>query len=67
MNDGKYKLRFVPDGKETFGVTNDKLPCFADGEALPANSGEFKVANPVQLTTSADRFGPSSDAIVCYK
>ena len=30
--DGEYKIRLVPDGKETFNVKNDQLPCFADGE-----------------------------------
>ena len=34
LNDGQYKLRFVPDGKETFNVEGDKMPCFADGESL---------------------------------
>jgi hypothetical protein len=34
LNDGLYKLRLIPDGKETFNVGSDKMPCFSDGEAL---------------------------------
>ncbi len=62
LNDGKYKLRLVPEGKETFGVALDKMPCFADGQAIPGNSGEFKVVNPVILTSAPDPLPPNTSA-----
>ena len=46
LADGKYKLRLVPDGKETFNVPADKLPCFGDGESVPSVSATFKVFSP---------------------
>lgn len=34
LNDGPYKIRILPSGKETFGVKQDEMPCFSDGEVV---------------------------------
>jgi hypothetical protein len=38
LNDGPYKIRMVPEGKETYGIKQDEMPCFADGEVLVSDS-----------------------------
>ncbi|KAI9332293.1 hypothetical protein DFJ73DRAFT_855861 [Zopfochytrium polystomum] len=54
LADDAYKLRVVPDGKETLGKQQSDYPCFQDGDALPGTSGEFNVAT--------DRFPPKASA-----
>lgn len=46
LADGKYKIRLVPDGKETFNVPVDQQPCFSNGQAIPSVSAAFSVVNP---------------------
>lgn len=59
--DGKYKLRFVPDGKETFNVPADKLPCFSNGESVPFVTAQFSVSNSKgDLGVYPDPFSPNS-------
>lgn len=59
--DGKYKLRLVPDGKETYDVPANQLPCFADGESIPSVSATFKVYTPKTMTGEfPEKFPPSS-------
>lgn len=59
--DGVYKMRLVPDGKETFGVNAKNLPCFANGESVPSASAEFTISNPRgELNNYPDKFPPNS-------
>lgn len=59
--DGKYKLRFVPDGKETFKVPANELPCFANGESVPFVTAAFSVSNSKgDLGVYDDPYAPSS-------
>lgn len=60
MSDGRYKLRIIPESKETFNIPANLMPCFGDGDVLTANSAEFKVINPVPFGTSKDRFPPNA-------
>lgn len=61
LADGKYKIRLVPDGKETYNVRADALPCFADGEAIPSVSSSFSVANSAgEIGNYPDLFPPNS-------
>ena len=54
---GKYQIRLVPDGKETFNVPANQLPCFANGEAIPSVSAIFSVSNPSgDLANYPDRY-----------
>jgi len=58
--DGSYKLRFVPDGKETFNVPANKLPCFASGESIPFVTAEFRITNPSgNLGSYPDPYAPN--------
>lgn len=43
--DGQYKLRLVPDGKETFNIPANIQPCFANGECIPSVSASFTLSN----------------------
>ena len=68
LPDGSYKLRIVPDGKEIFNIGEKELPCFADGEANPGQSGIFRIINPKSITGYPDRFGPmngSAKSVAC--
>ena len=38
----------------------DKMPCFANGEPLPATSGQFKIVNSVPLLAYPDAFPPNT-------
>jgi hypothetical protein len=58
--DGAYKLRVVPDGKETANKKQDEYPCFADGEAMPGTSAEFRVTRSTVIFETKDRFPPTS-------
>lgn len=63
MADGKYKLRLVPDGKETFNVASNLQPCFENGESIPSVSAAFTVSNPKgDLANYPDQFPPNSAA-----
>ena len=46
LADGRYKIRLVPDGKETFNVKANEQPCFSNGESIPSVSAVFNVVNP---------------------
>lgn len=59
--DGKYKLRFVPDGKETFNVPANQLPCFSNGESVPFVTAQFSISNGQgDLGVYPDPYAPSS-------
>jgi hypothetical protein len=59
--DGKYKIRLVPDGKETYGVRADEQPCFDNGESIPSVSASFSISNPRgDLGNYPDPFPPNS-------
>ena len=45
LQDGKYKLMIVPDGKKVFGVPANEQPCFEAGESQPGQSALFQVYN----------------------
>lgn len=61
--DGKYKIRLVPDGKETWNIDPGKLPCFANGESIPSVSATFTVANPRNdIVDYPDRFPPNTSS-----
>lgn len=61
--DGKYKLRLVPDGKETFGVSAASLPCFENGEAIPSVSATFQVVSARgNIVEYPERF-PANDVV----
>ncbi|KAI9193158.1 uncharacterized protein BJ171DRAFT_412586, partial [Polychytrium aggregatum] len=62
--DGKYEVRLVPDGKETFNIPQDQMPCFSNGEALPAVSGAFSIQNPIYVSPTVDRFPPNTSHAV---
>jgi hypothetical protein len=58
---GRYKLRYVPDGKETFNIAADKLPCFENGESVPFVSATFSISNSRgDLGNYRDPFAPNS-------
>jgi hypothetical protein len=58
--DGKYKLRLVPDGKETYNVPANQQPCFADGEAIPSVSAAFSISNSQgELASYPDQYPPN--------
>ncbi|KAJ3111228.1 hypothetical protein HDU96_005885 [Phlyctochytrium bullatum] len=59
---GSYRVRVVPEGKETANRRVDDLPCFADGEALPGTSRAFKISRDFDLDPAKDRFPPKSGA-----
>lgn len=66
--DGNYKIRIVPNGKETFirpiDMLTKKQPCFEDGEAIPSVSSTFRLINPKESIDSSgsysSQFGPST-------
>jgi len=59
--DGKYKLRFVPEGKETFNIPANLLPCFANGESVPFVTAQFSVSNlKGDLGVYGDPYAPNS-------
>src|SRR6478609_7995112 len=63
--DGKYKLRFVPDGKETFNVPANNLPCFANGESVPFVTASFSVSNAKgDLGVYNDPYAPNASSRV---
>ncbi|KAJ3207890.1 hypothetical protein HDU67_007165 [Dinochytrium kinnereticum] len=65
--DGSYRLRVVPDGKETAGKKQDELPCFFDGDPLPGNSAIFKITRTFEFDGSKDRFPPSVSPASCMQ
>ena len=59
--DGKYKIRLVPDGKETFNVAANLQPCFENGASIPSVSASFSMSNPRgDLSNYPDQFPPNS-------
>ena len=59
--DGKYKIRLVPDGKETFDVPANLRPCTGNGETIPSVSASFTLSNPRgDLANYPDQFPPNS-------
>ena len=59
--DGKYKLRLVPEGKETYNVPANVQPCFSNGEAIPSVSAAFTVTNSKgDLSSYPDQFPPNA-------
>jgi len=59
--DGKYKLRFVPDGKEIFNIPANKFPCFSNGESQPFVTALFSVSNSKgDLGVYPDPFSPNA-------
>lgn len=63
--DGKYKVRIVPNGKETFNIKASEQPCFENGEAVPSVSSTFKMFNIRTSDIEAvgtSRFDPTSSA-----
>jgi hypothetical protein len=69
--DGSYKLRLVPNGKETFILPSEQLskkqPCFEAGEAVPSVSSSFRLINPISAiddgTGSSSTYGPSNGGV----
>lgn len=61
MLNGRYRMRMVPEGKETYNVPANKLPCFENGEAVPTSSWQpFKVVDPnTNSIEYPDTFGPT--------
>lgn len=66
MLDGKYKIRIVPNGKETYNVKASEQPCFENGEAVPSVSSTFKMFNPkvsdIDSTSPLGKYDPYSAA-----
>lgn len=64
--DGKYKVRIVPNGKETFNIKATEQPCFENGEAVPSVSSTFKMFNVKSSdidSVGTTKFDPTSSAI----
>jgi hypothetical protein len=67
MVDGKYKLRLVPDGKETYNIAANLQPCFSNGEAIPSVSAAFTVTNSKgDIGTYPDQFPPNKSQRAYY-
>lgn len=67
MMDGKYKMRLVPDGKETWGVPANELPCFSNGESIPSVSATFSVVNSKgELIDTRNDYMPNSKGLISY-
>lgn len=66
MLDGKYKIRIVPNGKETYNVKASEQPCFENGEAVPSVSSTFKMFNPkvsdidIGVSLSSGKYDPAA-------
>ena len=58
---GKYQLRLVPDGKETYNIAANLLPCFSSGQSLPSVSAEFSIYNSAgSLPSYSDGYAPNA-------
>lgn len=69
MLDGKYKIRIVPNGKETYNIKASEQPCFENGESVPSVSSTFKMFNPKVsdidsgVGISSGKYDPASSAV----
>ena len=58
---GEYEMRLVPDGKDNSDVEN--LPCYANGDVVPAQSAKFFIANVKDLFVTKDEYPPNSGGL----
>ncbi|KAJ3101007.1 hypothetical protein HDU97_001705 [Phlyctochytrium planicorne] len=59
---GPFRIRIVPDGKETAGKRSDEQPCFLDGDPMPGTSAAFKISHIVELEIGKDRYPPNTSS-----